>query len=209
MVDDPARQMRARKRPRILRNMSVLFVMLILLSTALTETECSKKVSMSLHTLNARFEKVLYFRLRQTIDKAENHRLRGGDEAFETALEMKAHGAKLWSLTNYTGAAQYFTAALKLLNNCSTASILAHREECINCLNNRAASFFKLNEYDAAISDSTEALSLDPANKKATPIQRRQTRVCRTLEIYLPCVQYPIICLIIFFTTSLTPALRI
>ena len=93
--------------------------------------------------------------------------LRGGDEAFEIALEMKAQGAKLWSNGNYTGAAQYFTAALKLLNNCSTASILAHREECINCLNNRAASFFKLEAYDAAISDSTEALSLDPSNKKA------------------------------------------
>jgi tetratricopeptide (TPR) repeat protein len=92
--------------------------------------------------------------------------LRGGDEAFEDALEMRAQGAKLWSKGNYTGAAQYFTAALTLLNNCSTASILAHREECINCLNNRAATFFKLEAYDAAISDSTEALALDPSNKK-------------------------------------------
>ena len=93
-------------------------------------------------------------------------RLRGGDDAFEAALELKAAGTDQWSQSNYTGAVEQYSAALKLLSSCSTASVLAHREESINCLNNRAASYFKLGEYAFAITDCTEALSLDPANKK-------------------------------------------
>ena len=95
-------------------------------------------------------------------------RLRGGDNAFEAALELKAGGAALWSQSNYSGAVEQFSAALKLLNSCSTASVLAHREESINCLNNRAACYFKLGEYASAITDCTEALSLDPENKKVS-----------------------------------------
>ncbi len=95
-------------------------------------------------------------------------RLRGGDDAFEAALQLKAAGATLWSQSNYTGSIEKFSAALKLLNSCAADDVMAHREEIINCLNNRAACYFKLEEYASAITDCTDALSLDPANKKVT-----------------------------------------